>query len=84
MTSKSPFEIRLDVLKMAQEILDAQQRSQEKYYEKQLELLKSCNANAETIVNFINSTSPTKAYTEQDILSRSSTLYAFVDNKNRT
>jgi hypothetical protein len=84
MTNKSPFEIRLDVLKMAQEMLDADRRSHEKYYEKQLELLKSSNANSETIVNFLSSTEPTKTYTEQDIITRSSTLYAFVDNKNRT
>lgn len=84
MTNKSPFEIRLDVLKMAQEMCDAERRAQEKYYEKQLELLKNSNANAETIINFINSTQPTKVYTEQDVLTRSSSLYAFVDNKSRT
>jgi hypothetical protein len=82
--NKSPFEIRLDVLKMAQEMLDAERRSQEKYFEQKVDLLKSSNVQPEVIANFITSTEPPKAYTEQDLLTRSSNLYAFVDNKTRT
>lgn len=82
--NKTPFEIRLDVIKMAQEMLENERTSQTKYFEQKVELLKSSNAQPEVIINFINSTEPPKAYTEHDIISRSSALYAFVDNKTRT
>jgi len=84
MTNKTPFEIRLDVLKMAQEMLDAERRTQEKYFEKQVELLISSNPTSDTIVNFLNSTPPIKSYNEADVLSRSAALYSFIDNKTRT
>lgn len=82
--NKTPFEIRLDVIKMAQEMLENERISQTKYFEQKVELLKSSNAQPEVIIDFINSTAPPKAYTEQDIITRSNTLYAFVDNKTRT
>lgn len=82
--NKTPFEIRLDVIKMAQEMLENERISQTKYFEQKVELLKASNATPEVIANFINSTAPPKAYTEQDIITRSNTLYAFVDNKTRT
>ena len=82
--NKTPFEIRLDVIKMAQEMLENERRSQTKYFEQKVDLLKASNVNPEVIANFVNSTEPPKAYTEHDIISRSNTLYAFVDNKTRT
>jgi hypothetical protein len=82
--NKTPFEIRLDVIKMAQEMLENERKSQTKYFEQKVDLLKSSNVNPEVIANFVNSTEPPKAYTEHDIISRSNTLYAFVDNKTRT
>lgn len=82
--NKTPFEIRLDVIKMAQEMLENERKSQTKYFEQKVDLLKASNVNPEVIANFVNSTEPPKAYTEHDIISRSNTLYAFVDNKTRT
>lgn len=82
--NKTPFEIRLDVIKMAQEMLENERKSQTKYFEQKVDLLKNSNVNPEVIANFVNSTEPPKAYTEHDIITRSNTLYAFVDNKTRT
>jgi hypothetical protein len=84
MTNKNPYEIRLDILKLAQEMLESNRRSQEKYYTELSELVKLPTTPSEVIVSFVKTRSPPIQYTENDILSMSNTLYSFVDSKTKT
>lgn len=79
--NKTPFEIRLDVLKMAQEMLEAERRSSQKLEEQKAELLKSAEVPVSEVLNYVNTATPPKTYTEADVLTRASALYAFVNDK---
>jgi hypothetical protein len=84
MTNKSPFEIRLDVLKMAQEMLEAERRDSQVAEQQKVELLKSTDLPVSEVINYINAPRTAITYTEAEVLSRASALYAFVDNKTKT
>lgn len=84
MTNKSPFEIRLDVLKITQEMLEAERRDAQAAEQRKVELLKSTELPVSEVLNYINTPSTTVTYTEVEVLNRASALYAFVDNKSRT
>jgi hypothetical protein len=81
MTSKNPFEVRLDVLKMAQQMLEAEQRAKELKFREQVDTLRSVKHNEDQVLNFINTNAPT-SYTPEDVIARSSSLYEFV-SKNK-
>lgn len=76
--SKTPFEIRLDVLKMAQEMLDRETNLAETAYLANIEALKTTNISA--VANYITTNQP-RGYTSEDVVSRSQTLYSFVTDK---
>lgn len=78
MNNKNPYEIRLDVLKMAQEMLDREKSLEEMTYLANIEALKTTNISA--VANYITTNQP-KGYTSEDIVARSQTLYSFVTDK---
>jgi hypothetical protein len=77
--SKTPYEIRLDIMKMAQEMLDREQINKQNTFFAKLETLRASNADANTITTFIDEHNP-KMYESGDVVTRSSALYAFVNN----
>jgi hypothetical protein len=79
MVNKNPYEIRLDVLKMAQDMLESEQRAKEMKFKEQVETLRSIKHNESEVLNFIEKNAP-KAYTPDDVITRSSTLYNFVSS----
>jgi hypothetical protein len=79
MTSKNPFEVRLDIMKMAQEMLESEQAAKEQKYLQKLEALKAAKRNEYEIVNFIDANAPDR-YTPEDVITRSSALYNFVSS----
>ena len=79
--TKNPFEVRLDVLKMAQEMLETEHKSKELKFKEQVETMRSSEqVPVQDILDYIDSNSPTP-YTENDVVTRSSALYSFVNEK---
>ena len=83
MQNKTPFEVRLDILKMAQEMLDRETSLNEAKYYSKLETLRNANSNVDTINSFIDTNAP-KMYDSSEVVARSSALYAFVTDTTRT
>lgn len=77
MTNKNPFEVRLDVLKMAQEMLDREKKMEEQKFNQQVETLRTTNIGG--VNTFVQQNAP-KMYTPEDVISRASSLYAFVNS----
>ena len=77
--SKTPFEVRLDILKMAQEMLDREKQIEENKYFAKLETLRASNTSVDDINKFIDANKP-KMYDPSEVVARSSALYAFVNN----
>lgn len=74
MTNKNPFEIRLDVLKMAQEMMDRElDLNTQKYYH-QIDAVKETNIGA---LSGVVDAAP-KMYTPEDVVAKASALYNFV------
>lgn len=83
MTNKNPFEVRLDVLKMAQEMLETEQRTQELKFKEKVETMRSSQqVPVDDILSYIDENAP-KAYSAEDIVTRSSALYSFVSSSTR-
>jgi len=78
--NKTPFEIRLDVLKMAQEMLDKEKSLEQTAYIAQINVLKDTNIGA--VSDYITSNRP-KGYTPEEVITRSQTLYSFVTDKTK-
>lgn len=77
--SKTPYEIRLDVVKMAQEMLDKEKSREHAIFLAQVDSLRETQAYS--VQDFVNNYSP-KTYTTADVVTRSKELYNFVtDNK---
>ncbi len=81
--NKTPYEVRLDILKMAQEMLDQEQVNKQNQFFAKLETLRASNQDPKTINEFIDANSP-KMYEPNDVVARSSALYAFVNDTTRT
>ena len=77
--SKNPYEVRLDILKMAQEMLDREKQIEENTFYAKLETLRASNNSVDVINNFIDANKP-KMYDPSEVVARSSALYAFVNN----
>jgi len=77
--SKNPYEVRLDILKMAQEMLDREKQIEENTFYAKLETLRASNNSADAINSFIDANKP-KMYDPSEVVARSSALYAFVNN----
>jgi hypothetical protein len=80
MVNKNPYEVRLDVLKMAQEMLEAEQRINELKLVQKVAVLRELKSDSDTIISTIDS-NELKPYSEQDVTSRASALYSFVTTK---
>jgi hypothetical protein len=80
--SKTPYEVRLDVLKMAQEMLSNEKRIEENTFFAKLETLRASNTSADEINKFIDTNKP-KMYEPSEVVARSSALYAFVNDTTR-
>ena len=77
--SKNPYEVRLDILKMAQEMLNNEKRIEENTFFAKLETLRASNTSVDDINKFIDANKP-KMYDPSEVVARSSALYAFVNN----
>lgn len=78
--SKNPYEIRLDVLKMAQEMLDKEKSIEEMKYVNTLDTMRSSNVHNAEIVKYASENAP-KMYDEQELVARSTSLYNFISEK---
>jgi hypothetical protein len=77
--NKNPYEVRLDILKMAQEMLSNEKRIEENTFFAKLETYRASNKSVDEINAFIDENKP-KAYDSSEVVTRSSALYAFVNN----
>lgn len=77
--NKNPFEVRLDVMKMAQEMLDKEYHAKEQKYLQKLDIMKS--EKHSDIQSFIDANAPTP-YTPEEVLMRANTLYNFVSSSS--
>ena len=77
--NKNPYEVRLDILKMAQEMLDREKQIEENTFYAKLETLRASNSSVDVINSFIDANKP-KMYDPSEVVARSSALYAFVNN----
>jgi hypothetical protein len=83
MTSKNPFEVRLDVLRMAQEMLETEHRTKELKFREKVETMRSSEqVPTDTILSYIDDNAPT-SYSADDVVARSSALYNFVTDKSK-
>ncbi len=82
MNNKNPFEVRLDVMKMAQEMLDKEFYAKEQQYLHKLDALKVEKYSSSAINSFIDANAP-KAYTPEEVITRASALYNFVSSSTR-
>lgn len=78
--TKNPFEVRLDVLKMAQEMLESEQRIKMVKFKETIDTLRSAKMPEEHILNTINNDCPVP-YSTTDLAVKSSTLYEFISKK---
>lgn len=79
--SKTPYEVRLDVLKMAQDMLESEQRLKEIAFKEKLDSLRSHHHSPGILQSFIDENMP-KPYTEDQVIARSNTLYDFVSSSS--
>ena len=78
---KTPYEIRLDVLKMAQEMLEKEKSMEEKIFSRKVDSMMSSGIHSNKIHEFIDGNAP-KSYNENELVTRSSALYSFIsENK---
>lgn len=83
MTSKNPFEVRLDVLRMAQEMLETEHRTNELKFREKVETMRSSEqVPTDVILSYIDDNAP-KSYSADDVVTRSSALYNFVTDKSK-
>ena len=80
--NKTPYEVRLDVLKMAQEMLDREHQNEQNKFFAKLETLRASKEHPDSINAFIDAHSP-KMYDQNDVVARSSALYSFVNDTTR-
>lgn len=77
--NKNPYEVRLDIMKMAQEMLDRETQMKQNAFLAKLDALRAANNNIDAINKFIDENQP-KMYNESELVNRSTALYAFVNN----
>ena len=81
--NKNPYEVRLDILKMAQEMLNNEKRIEENTFFAKLDAYRASNKSVDEINTFIDQNKP-KMYDPSEVVARSSALYAFVNDTTRT
>lgn len=80
--NKNPYEVRLDVLKMAQEMLDREQDLAMQKFNQKLETFRADKMPANLINSFIDEQTP-KMYDPNEVVTRSQALYSFVTNTDK-
>ncbi len=81
--NKTPFEVRLDVLKMAQEMLDKEHQDKQNTFYAKLDVLRADKSHTLNEINkFIDDNAP-KMYEPSEVVARSSALYTFVNDTTR-
>lgn len=82
MTSKNPFEIRLEVLKMAKEMMDRQyDEASNGYWNSINSLAENWNKSASELIEQTTSMKPTM-YSPSEIMEKAQELYSFVAKKD--
>lgn len=81
--SKTPFEVRLDVMKMAQDMLEQNYNKKNQEYQDRLQILRSSNATPKTIEEYINKQSP-KMYSADELITTAQSLISFVNDNTTT
>ena len=76
--TKTPFEVRLDVVKIAQEMLNKKLDIEQSNFTIATNNMGTTNIGG--VQSFIESAAP-KMYTEKDVVETASVLYAFVNNR---
>jgi len=74
MTNKNPFELRTEVLEMAKDYLDQQQKANTAFMEKALEEGKKSFEEYQAAV--------TKMYSMEDLMEKAKEMYSFVSKKD--
>lgn len=77
--NKTPFEVRLDVMKMAQEMLDKEQSIKMEKYNAKIRALQQDKMPGDMIIKYIDDEVPAM-YSSNDILNKANELYDFVNN----
>ena len=80
MSNKNPFEVRLDVMKMAQELLDKEFYAKEQKYLHKLEAMKA--EKHPDVQSYIDKHAPV-AYTSEEVVTRASALYNFIASSTK-
>jgi hypothetical protein len=80
MTNKNPFEVRLDVLKMAHEMLDKEMALKELKFNQEVETLRATNIGG--VSNFVEENAP-QMYSPDEVISKASALYNFVSDSSK-
>lgn len=82
MTSKNGFEIRLEVLKMAKEMMDQSWNESSNAYWSAINILaENWNKSAAELIEQTQSMKPAM-YTPEDIMQKAQELYGFVSKKD--
>lgn len=76
--NKNPFEVRLDVMKMAQDMLDKEQDVKMAKFDSAVRAMQMDKTPSNIIISYIDKSAPTM-YSSEDILSKASELYNFVN-----
>lgn len=79
MTNKNPFEIRLDILKMAQEMLDREMFLKEQKFNQQIETLRTTDIGS--VNAFVTSNAP-QMYSPEEVVTKAAALYNFVSDNS--
>ena len=80
MANKTPYEVRLDVLKMAQEMLNKEASINQDTFHIKYEQFRELNPNntsAGAVNSFIEKNAP-KMYDASDVITRATSLYDFI------
>lgn len=83
MTNKNGFEIRLEVLKMAKEMMDQQySEASSAYWNAIHSTAEKWNTSLDEAIKQMSSLTPPMMYTPADIMSKAQELYSFVSKRD--
>lgn len=76
--NKNPFEVRLDVLKMSQDMLETEYRSRQLKFQEKIKVMKEDESiTTDQLLDFIDKNAPVP-YNDTEVVARSSNFYNFV------
>lgn len=79
--NKNPFEVRLDIMKMAQEMLDKEQEVKMAKFNSTIQVLYMSKSSESEIRSFIDNSAPT-VYSSADVVAKATELYDFVSTSS--